>query len=379
MIYLDNSATTRVLPDAARIAERYMTENFFNPSSAYMPAVNVERDIENAREYLARTMGVNAEEIIFTSGGTEGNNMAIFGALGALRGRGRVVTSAVEHPSVYEPIMSLKNKGYTVAVAPVDTTGRLDIDRFRAALGEDTVLVSVMHVNNESGAVNDIETISAVIKERCPSAVFHVDGVQGFLKMPFSKLKCDLYTISGHKFHAPKGVGALYASGRIRFAGGQQGGGQERGLRSGTLNAPGIMAMNSAVEFYRADNARIIDGMYACKKRLAGNLRRIEDVLINGPSPMDGAPHILNASFMGVKGEVLLHSLEERGIFVSTGSACSSNKKHNRILTAMNISGERKDGAIRFSLSPFNTLEEMDIAAEEINIIVAQLRRYVRR
>jgi len=237
-----------------------------------------------------------------------------------------------------------------------------------------------MHVNNEVGAINDIAAISSQMRKLSPDALLHVDGVQGFLKIPFDARYCDMYTISGHKFHAPKGVGALYVRNSIRFAGGQIGGGQENNMRSGTSNVPGIMGMDTAIDYYLTNQNAAIANMRACKRRLANNLMTFSDVTINGPKLDDGTPHILNVSFYGVKGEVLLHALEEREIYVSTGSACSAHKKgKTRILNAMGITGARQDGAIRFSLCPFNTLNEMDRVASVIGDLLPGLRRYTRR
>jgi cysteine desulfurase len=380
MIYLDNSATTRPLPAAAEAVRRCLTEAYFNPSSAYGPAVAVERSVEGARARLAQALGASPSEIIYTSGGTESNNMAILGTQNIRRTRGALITTAVEHPSVFEVFRTMERSGYEAAYIGVDATGAVRLDALETALSERTALVSIMHINNETGAVNDIADAYALIRRRAPQALLHVDGVQAFCKAPFGKPPCDLYSISGHKFHGPKGIGALYIRAGTPFAGGQIGGGQERGLRSGTTNAPGILGMDAALSEYRAQQAGWIDTMRACKLRLANHLQAIPDAVLNGPPPENGAPHILNASFLGVRGEVLLHALEQKGILVSTGSACSAHKKgKNRVLSAMGVEGARQEGAIRFSLSPFNTLEEMDQAAQAIGELIVYLRRFKRR
>lgn len=379
MIYLDNSATTRTLDAAAEAAAKYMRQDFFNPSAAYSPAVEAERAVNAARSRLASMIHAAPEEIIYTSGGTESNNTAIFGALKARRGTGRIIVGATEHPSVYSAIMTLKGP-YNVIEARVDSTGTQDVNSLMSALSNDVAFVSIMHVNNETGAINDIPSIYKAVKQRAPGAIMHVDGVQGFLKVPFDARYCDMYSISGHKFHAPKGVGALYIKRGVRFAGGQIGGGQERNLRSGTTNTPGIMGMNTAIEYYQANLDEIRRKLMQMKLRLAKNLSFIRDAYINGPEPSLGAPHILNVSFLGVRGEVLLHALEEKGIYVSTGSACSAHKKgKNRILNAMGVVGDRQEGAIRFSICPFNTEGEMDITADVIEEQLAFLRRFKRR
>ena len=379
MIYLDNSATTRTLDAAAEAAAKYMRQDFFNPSAAYSPAVEAERAVNAARSRLASMIHAAPEEIIYTSGGTESNNTAIFGALKARRGTGRIIVGATEHPSVYSAIMTLKGP-YNVTEARVDSTGTQDVNSLMSALSNDVAFVSIMHVNNETGAINDIPSIYKAVKQRAPGAIMHVDGVQGFLKVPFDARYCDMYSISGHKFHAPKGVGALYIKRGVRFAGGQIGGGQERNLRSGTTNTPGIMGMDAAIEYYQANLDEIRRKLMQMKLRLAKNLSFIRDAYINGPEPSLGAPHILNVSFLGIRGEVLLHALEEKGIYVYTGSACSAHKKgKNRILNAMGVVGYRQEGAIRFSICPFNTEDEMDITADVIEEQLAFLRRFKRR
>ena len=381
MIYLDNSATTRVLPEAADAAYRAMTEQFYNPASAYAPAVAAEKAVEAARARLAAALGGAPDEVLYTSGGTESNNMAILGSLKPLRGKRRIITTLGEHPSVYEVFRSLEHAPDTeVVFLGLRPDGTANLDELTAALTPDTALVSLLHVNNEVGAVNDLSAVAALLKQSSPNALLHADGVQAFCKLPFSRFPVDLYSISAHKFHAPKGVGALYVRSGVKFAGGQIGGGQERNLRSGTTNVPGILALDAALSSYRAHQAEWIASLRACKERLANNLLAIPDSLVNGPAPESGAPHILNMSFPGVRGEVLVNALSELGICVSTGSACSTHKKgQNRILAAMGITGARAEGAIRFSLCPFNTLEEIDTASAALTEQVAFLRRFRRR
>lgn len=380
MIYLDNSATTRPLEEAVAAARHCFEEEYFNPSSAYGPAVRVERHINDARARLAQALGVAPAEVIYTSGATESNNLAIIATQFVRHTRGTLITTKIEHPSVFEVFRFLEDQGYTVHYLDVDEAGAVRMDALEAALNQSTSLVSIMQVNNETGAVNDIAQAYALIKSRAPQALFHVDGVQAFCKMPFTKVPCDLYSISAHKFHGPKGVGALYVRQNTPFLGGFIGGGQERGVRSGTTNTPGIMGMDAALTAYRKNQQEWVSAMRVNKVRLAEYIRQIPDTTINGPRPENGAPHILNASFLGVRGEVLLHALEERGILVSTGSACSAHKKgKNRVLSAMGIQGPRQEGALRFSLCPFNTMEEMDQTAQALFETVTFLRRYRRR
>ncbi len=381
MIYLDNSATTRTLPEAAQAALAAMTGDFFNPAAAYGYGARMEKRVNEARTVMAKPLRARREEIIFTSGGTESNNAAVFGSLKGWRGHKRVITTAVEHPSVFETVASLGRTGDTeVIVLPVNEQGYPDLVALRDALTEDTALVSMMHVNNELGTVTDLFAAGRLIRNLAPRAVFHADGVQAYLKVDADSLGVDLYSLSAHKFHAPKGVGALYVRSGVRFAGGQMGGGQENNLRSGTLNVPGILGMETAAALYQQNLSAWRQSMRLCKQRLYDNLMTIPDVVLNGPPLTEAAPHILNLSFLGVRGEVLLHALEPFDICVSTGSACAARKAgKNRILTAAGILGDRQAGAIRFSLCPFNTVEEMDRAAQVIAEQVQFLRRYRRR
>ena len=381
MIYLDNSATTRTLPEAAEAAMAAMTGDFFNPAAAYAYGARTEKRVNEARTVIARPLKAKREEIIFTSGGTESNNAAIFGSLKGWRGPKRVITTAVEHPSVFEAVQSLQQSGdVDIVILPVNEQGYPDMNALRDALSEDTALVSMMHVNNELGTVTDLASVARLVRRYAPRAIFHADGVQAYMKVDTVNLGVDLYSVSAHKFHAPKGVGALYKRTGVRFAGGQIGGGQENNLRSGTLNVPGILGMERAVMIYEQNLSAWRQSMRACKRRLYEDLMTIPDVVLNGPSLDEAAPHILNLSFLGVRGEVLLHALEQFDVCVSTGSACAARKAgKNRILTAAGIIGPRQEGAIRFSLCPFNTLEEMDRAAQIVSEQVKFLRKYRRR
>ncbi len=381
MIYFDNSATTRTIREAADRAYETMTLDYFNPAAAYGTAFSVEKKVEEARSFAASLLNAKPEEIVYTSGGTESNNMSVFGSLKPMHGIRRIVTTETEHPSVYETISVAAGLfSLEIAYAPLRPDGAVDVDRLSDVLTADTGLVSIMHVNNELGSVNDLDAIARKIRALSPGAVFHSDGVQAFMKLDTSRLPVDLYSVSAHKLHAPKGTGFLYVGKNVRFAGGLIGGGQERNLRSGTTNAPGILGFDAALRIYRANETEWHARMRRVKERLYRNLISIPDVVLNGPSIEAGAPHILNLSFLGVRGEVLLHALERSGILVSTGSACSAKKQgKNRVLNAVGISGPRQEGAIRFSFCPFNTEEEADIAAEAISEQICILRRYKRR
>ena len=382
MIYLDNSATTRPFPEAVERMTRSMLDTYFNPHAAYSPAVHVERETEECRRHMREAFG-DAGEIIFTSGGTESNNMSILGTLAVLHShRPHIVSSSAEHPSVWALLESLAGKGKAdVSFCDPGKDGAIDPDVIAEALRPDTAIVSCMVVNNETGAVTDVSGIRRRMDAVCPQALLHTDGVQAFCKLPFGDPVSDLYSLSGHKFHGPKGIGALFVRTGVRFGGGQIGGGQEKGMRSGTLNVPGILGMDTALAAYRENREEWVRRMRSLKIRLANRiLDSVPDVFINGPAPGSGAPHILNLSFSGVRGEVLLHSLEEDGILVSTGSACSSRKKGgNRVLAGMGLSADRQQGAIRFSLCPFNTEQEIDLTVERIREKAVFLRRFRRR
>ncbi len=381
MIYFDNSATTQTIPEAAERACLSMTQGYYNPAAAYGAAFAVEKSVTEARSFAASLLGANASEIIYTSGGTESNNAAIFGTLRSMHGNKKIVTTAIEHPSVFETVnAAAKMFDAEVLYAPLCPDGTVDIDRLSEVLTPETSLVSIMHVNNELGSVNDLDRIAAKVRALSPNAVLHSDGVQAFMKVRTKKIPVDLYSVSAHKLHAPKGAGFLYVRNGVRFAGGQIGGGQERNLRSGTTNVPGILGFDTALHAYSEKEASWHVQMQRVKTRLYRNLSALPDVLLNGPSLEDGAPHILNLSFLGVRGEVLMHALERYGVLVSTGSACSAKKLgKNRILNAVGITGARQEGAIRFSFSPFNTEEEADSAAGVIETQLRILRKYKRR
>ncbi len=381
MIYFDNSATTQTFPEAAERACRAMTQEYFNPAAAYNAAFQIEKTVNEARSFAASLLGASPSEIIYTSGGTESNNAAIFGTLRSVYGKKRIVTTEIEHPSVYETVMAAaKLFDAEVVFAPLNRDGSVDADRLSDVLTQDTALVSIMHVNNELGSVNDLNRIAEKVRALSPNAVFHSDGVQAFMKVGMQKLPVDLYSVSAHKLHAPKGIGFLYVRSGVRFAGGQIGGGQERNLRSGTTNVPGILGMDTALRLYSANIGEWHAKMRRVKQRLYRNLSTLPDVFLNGPSIELSAPHILNLSFTGVRGEVLMHALERFSVIVSTGSACSAKKQgKNRILNAIGITGARQESAIRFSFSPFNTVEEADTAANIIDEQLRLLRKYRRR
>lgn len=379
MIYLDNSATTRPFDEVIDKMNACMREEYFNPSAVYAPAMLAGRILTETREAIASQLGGRVK-VVFTSGGTEADNLALLGTARALRGRkGHFITTKVEHPAILETAAELERLGHSVTYIGVDEEGTVDVDALVDAVREDTALVSVMQVNNEVGAVMPIEEISRRVKEKNPRTLIHVDGVQGFMRVPMhmNRMGVDLYSLSGHKIHGPKGIGALAMSDRARPLCIAFGGGQENGLRSGTENVPGIAGLGQAVRaFARLDDPA--SDMMELKMRLRdGILQAVPDAKVNGPT--GGAPHILNVTFP-VKGEVLLHALEGAGILCSTGSACASHKKSaSHVLTAMGVPDKEIDGALRFSLCPMNTPEEIDETVAQIRKSVEMLRAFKRR
>ena len=378
MAYLDNSATTQPCRAAVEAMIRCMTEGFYNPSSVYRPAVDAFRAVRECRETLLKAVHGDGCDLYFTSGGTESNNLAILGAAAKMRGPRICAVSAVEHPSVREPFERLRAEGWDVRVIGVSEDGALRWDELERALDDGAALVSCMQVNNETGALLDAERLRRTVNGR---ALIHVDGVQGFLRVPFDMKNADLYTLSGHKIHGPKGIGALVVRRGVRLEPRQIGGGQESGMRSGTENTPGIAGLHAAAKELVAVQSTLGGELMQKKLHLIGKFREaVPEMLVNGPEPEHAAPHIVNLSFPGVRGEVMLHALESEGVYASTGSACSSKKlKVSGVLTAMGVAPARAEWALRFSLSPHTTMEEIDDAAQKLGAIYASLKRFQRR
>ena len=378
MAYLDNSATTQPCRAAVEAMVRCMTEGFYNPSSVYRPAVDAFRAVRECRETLLKAVHGDGCDLYFTSGGTESNNLAILGAAAKMRGPRICAVSAVEHPSVREPFERLRAEGWDVRVIGVSEDGPLRWDELERALDDGAALVSCMQVNNETGALLDAERLRRTVNGR---ALIHVDGVQGFLRVPFDMKNADLYTLSGHKIHGPKGIGALVVRRGVRLEPRQIGGGQESGMRSGTENTPGIAGLHAAAKELIAVQSTLGGELMQKKLHLIEKFREaVPEMLINGPEPEHAAPHIVNLSFPGVRGEVMLHALESEGVYASTGSACSSKKlKVSGVLTAMGVAPARAEWALRFSLSPHTTMEEIDDAAQKLGAIYASLKRFQRR
>ncbi len=355
MHYLDNSSTTKVNIDAAKKAMWIMTECFGNPSSLHSLGFSAEKELRKARETIINSLSVNEGELIFTSGGTESNNTAILGAaLQNIRNGNRIVSSEIEHPSVKESLKKLSEMGFEVVFLKPDKSGNISKKDVFNAVNEKTILVSLMSVNNETGAILPLEEVAGAIKRKAPRALFHTDNVQGFLKnkLNIKKLGIDLVSISAHKVHGMKGTGALYIAKNKRIKPLLLGGGQEKNIRSGTENLPGIVAFSEAVSLYKRENE-----VKALNEFLREELKKIPYIKIN--SPDNASPYILNFSLMKVRGETMLHYLSEREIYVSVGSACSGSKP-SAVLSAMELSPKEIESSVRVSFSPNNNREDVD-------------------
>lgn len=381
--YLDNSATTRCYEEVKDIVVKTMLEDYGNPSAMHLKGVEAENYVKQAAKEIAKTLKVQEKEIFFTSGGTESDNWAVIGTTLANSRQGKhIITTPFEHAAVSAPLAWLEKQGYEITEIPVDEKGNLLLERLAETIREDTILVSTMYVNNEMGAVVPVEEIGRIVHEKNPKTLYHVDAVQGYGKYRIypKKMGIDLLAVSGHKIHGPKGAGFIYINEKAKIQPLLLGGGQQKGMRSGTDNVPGIAGLGVAAkkiyENLEADTAR----MRELKTYLAAELEKMEQVEINGPEPEKGAPHILNVSFLGVRSEVLLHTLEDRQIYVSAGSACSSHKRAGSAsLGALRLSPERKESAIRFSLCEFTTREELAYTLEVLREVLPMLRRYARR
>lgn len=383
MIYFDNAATTRAADEVAERVRYMLLENFGNPSAQSMMGVRAENELNDARKIMAKAINAMPEEIYFTSGGTEDDNWAIFGtAEGYKRSGKHIITTSIEHPAVSEPMERLRQKGWDITVLDVDKNGYIDLDALRDSIREDTVLVSIILVNNEVGTIQDAAAVGKLIKEKNPNTLFHVDAVQAFGKYPIDvrKMNIDMLSMSGHKIHGPKGVGFFYMKKGLKVRPIIYGGGQERGQRSATENTPGIAGLAKAVELAMENMDASHEKVMEVKRTLAeGILRDIPKTHINGPSIEEASPYVLNVSFNGLRSEVLLHSLEESEIYVSAGSACSSKKKGgSHVLRSLGLSEERIEGAVRFSFCRYNTVDEAAACLEILKEKTAFLRKYMR-
>ncbi len=390
-VYLDNSATTRPFDEVTEYMAKIMRENYGNPSSMHMAGVDAEREIRTAKEILSSIMKVDAKEIYFTSGGTESDNLAIIGCANAYRREGmHLITTKVEHPAVLETMKYLEEQGFSVTYLDTKKDGTIDPDTLKAALTDDTIMVSIMHVNNEIGAVNDIEKLAGVVKGYRPSILFHTDAVQSFGKYRITPARSaiDLVSVSSHKIHGPKGMGALYINDKIKIRPILFGGGQQKGIRSGTENVPGIAGLGLAAKLVYDGLEEKVSKLYELKGFFIEELKKLPDVSINGipdrsetvEAIRSSAPHIVSASFAGIRAEVLLHALEDKSIYVSSGSACSTNKPSvSATLSAIGLDRSLLDSTLRFSFSTQTTKEELEYTLSTLADVLPMLRRYSRR
>lgn len=381
-VYLDNSATTKVFPEVAELMTRIMCDDYGNPSSMHMKGVQSEQYVRYAKETLAKLLKVQEKEIFFTSGGTESDNLAILGCAGAnVRSGKHLITTKIEHPAVLETFAYLEKQGFEVTYLGVDKNGIVRLEDVEKALRPDTILVSVMHTNNEVGSLQPVEQIGALIKRYNPKILFHVDAVQGFGKFRIfpKKMNIDLLSVSSHKIHGPKGVGFLYIGEKVKIHPIIFGGGQQKGMRSGTENVPGIAGMAKAAEMVYTDLDEEVERIYNLKQYFVENITAIDNVSVNGYIGRSCAPHVVSVSVRGVRSEVLLHALEDKGIYVSAGSACASNHpKISETLKAMGVEKDLLDSTIRFSFGVLTTKEEIDYTLQAMYDIIPMLRKYSR-
>ncbi len=393
-IYLDNSATTKVSEGVRDKLVQAMYEDYGNPSSMHRLGVKAELYMKEASSIIATSLKVEPKEILFTSGGTEANNLALIGTALANKRRGNhIITTRIEHPSVHQPLVHLEEMGFEISFAPVDAHGKLIKEKLFELVKENTLMVSLMYVNNEIGSVQEIPELCKELKNRKKDLIIHVDAVQAFGKYRIYPKRegIDLLSFSGHKIHGPKGIGALYVSDKVKINPILFGGGHQRGLRSGTENVPAIAGLGQAVAELYEDFDLKTERMYLLKQRFLREVCCLEDVTINGVPegctpdyPIEllrqTAPHIMSVSFRGVRSEVFLHALEDKGVFVSSGSACSSHHPTPSVtLTAIGMAKELMDSTLRFSMSSMTTEEEIDYTLEQIRELLPTLRRYTRK
>ncbi|MBE5861393.1 MAG: cysteine desulfurase [Lachnospiraceae bacterium] len=387
-VYLDNSATTRVFPEVAAEMTQIMCQQYGNPSSLHLKGMEAEQILRRSKETLAKILKVNEKEILFTSGGTESDNLALRGVAQAKQRQGRhLITTQVEHPAILQTMHFLEEQGFQVTYLPVDAYGRIHLEDLQRSMRMDTILVSIMHTNNEVGAQQPIAEAGALIKRMNPNTLFHVDAVQGFGKAKIypKKMNIDLMSVSGHKIHGPKGIGFLYVNEKVRLRPILFGGGQQNNLRSGTENIPGIAGMAMAAKRLYDNYDEDLRKLEECKAFFIDGVSQIEGTRVNAllpglPHGEETAPHIVSVSFRGVRSEVLLHALEEKGIFVSAGSACSARKPQpSATLKAMGIPQDLLGSTIRFSFSVFTSREDLEYTLSVLNEIVPVLRMYTRK
>mgnify|MGYP002593753291 CR=1 FL=1 len=382
LIYLDNAATTKTRPEVVEAMLPYFTEYYGNPSSVYTFSSESKKAVTNAREIIAKSLGAKTNEIYFTAGGSESDNWALVATAEAYSAKGKhIITSKIEHHAILHTCQYLEKRGYEVTYLDVDENGVVKLDELKKAIRPDTILVSTMYVNNEVGAVEPVEEISRVIKAKNPSALYHVDAIQAYGKYVIRPKKqgIDLLSVSSHKIHGPKGVGFLYIRSGVKIKPLIYGGGQQAGMRSGTENVPGVAGFGAAVKEMYTDHAEKIQKLIGLKDYMTDRLGEIEGTVINSKKGEASAPQIVSVSFEGVRSEVLLHALEDKGIYVSSGSACSSNHPGiSGTLKGIGVAQKLLDSTIRISFSIFNTKEEVDYTIDVLKELVPVLRRYQR-
>ena len=381
--YLDNSATTICSKKATEKMVEILTKDFGNPSSMHMKGVIAENIIIEAKKKIAKTLKVQDKEIVFTSGGTESNNFAIIGAAMAnIRAGKHIITTKVEHASVSSVMAYLEENGFDITYLGVDKEGVISLEELKDEIRSDTILFSIMHVNNEIGSIMPVEEAGKIIKAVNPNIVYHVDAIQSYGKMIIrpKNIKCDLLSVSGHKIHGPKGSGFLYIKDKTKIKPIIFGGGQQKGMRSGTENVPAIAGLGIAAEEIYTDFENKIDNLYKLREYFIEELLKIEGVLVNGKFTRENAPHIVSVTVPGVRSEVMLHTLEDRQIYVSAGSACSSNKQSvSATLKSIGLKPEMLESTVRFSFSVDTTKEELDYSLDVLKEVIPVLTKYTRR
>lgn len=383
--YLDNAATTRAFDSVKNIMIETLSVDYGNPSSLHKKGVDAEHYIKEAKDIIAKSLKVEPKEIIFTSGGTESNNMALLGTAYGYKRRGNhIITTKIEHPSVHNPLIYLEENGFRVSYVSVDKAGLVNLEELKELIGEDTILVSVMYVNNEIGSVQNIDKISKLIKEKNPNTLFHVDAIQAFGKYRIYPKRegIDLLSISGHKIHGPKGSGVLFVKDKLNIKPILFGGGQQKGMRSGTENVPAIAGIGQAVKEIYENHEQKKANLYSLKKTFMEEIEEIDGVSVNCVcgNLEETAPHIVSVSFEGIRSEVLLHALEDKGIYVSSGSACASNHPSlSGTLKAIHLREDLLDATLRFSFSVLTTIDEIQYTISALKELVPVLKRYGRR
>lgn len=382
-VYLDNSATTMCYPEVGELVYKVMCQDYANPSSMHRKGVQAEHYIRDAKETLAKLLKVNPGEIFFTSGGTESDNLALIGCARAGRRRGNhLITTSIEHPAILNTMRYLEEEeGFRVTYLPVDAAGRVKLDALKDALCPETILVSIMYVNNEVGTVQPVAEAAKIVKQYNPSILFHTDAVQGFGKYRIwpKRMGIDLLSASGHKIHGPKGVGFLYIGPNVKIRPILFGGEQQKNIRSGTENVPGIAGLALASKMIYRDLEMKTALMRELKGRFLEGIKKIDNTVVHGLTDEGSAPHIISVGIAGIRSEVLLHTLEEKGIYVSSGSACSSNHPSvSGVLKGIGAAREYLDATLRFSMSEFTKKEEIDYTLETLYNCVPTLRKYTR-